>query len=106
MRPLHRRKPGSPVGVLPGARGGAAHAAGYFQRALACDPGHVLAGLSRAEALLAAGQKQPAIDQARRTLTTLDQPLRANASWLDAGHFPPEIDLFHGAWEHAAWSNV
>jgi hypothetical protein len=84
----------------------AEQAAGCFRRALASAPGHALAGLNLAEALMAVGQKEAAADQARRTLAVLNQPVSPDADWLDSGHFPPGFDLFRVEWERAAWANA
>src|SRR5581483_5783886 len=81
-------------------------APGYFERALACDPNHVMAGLNLAEALAQAGQKQCAIDQARRTLDVLSHLDKLSPDCLNAGHFPLGFDLFRVEWERAAWSNA
>jgi len=52
-------------------------AAGYFERAVACDPTHIMAELNLAEALAIFGQPQAAIERALRTLDVLNrQPER------------------------------
>jgi GT2 family glycosyltransferase/tetratricopeptide (TPR) repeat protein len=87
----------------------AAHrqAAGYFERALAADPGHVLAGLNRAEALARGAREAEAIRQARRTLAVLElwSP-NLDPAVRDAGHYPARFDLFRREWERAAWANA
>jgi tetratricopeptide (TPR) repeat protein len=85
-------------------------AAEHFGRAVECDPSHLVAGLNLAEALAAAGWAAPAVVQARRTLAALERRPVANPGalpgWLDAGHFPPDFDLFRVEWERAAWANA
>src|SRR5207247_8438328 len=76
-------------------------AAGYFLRALACDPQHAVAGLNAARALAASGQYQPAIDQARRTLSVLERATNLAPNWLQAPLFPPAFDALRVAWEKA-----
>ena len=53
-------------------------AAGYFERAVACDPTHVMAGLNLAEALAISGQPQAAIERALRTLDVLNRQSEGN----------------------------
>jgi len=86
----------------------AQRAAGHFRRALVHDPGHPLAGLNLAEALLAAGQREAAAEQAKTTLKALESPDAVGTSirWLDDPHFPPGYDLFRVEWERAAWSHA
>jgi GT2 family glycosyltransferase/Flp pilus assembly protein TadD len=98
--------------VQAGRRGGpvtatlAERAAGHFRRALACEATHVVAGLNLAEALVGLEQTQAAIEQARQTLALLEGPATWSAEVLDAGHFPPEFDLFRVEWERVAWANA
>jgi GT2 family glycosyltransferase/Flp pilus assembly protein TadD len=80
-------------------------AAEDFRHALAAQPAVVL-GLNLAEALALAGQRLPAIDQARRTLALLEQLPALSATDREAGHFPPRPDLFRGEWERAAWDHA
>jgi GT2 family glycosyltransferase/tetratricopeptide (TPR) repeat protein len=95
---------GQAGGPLPAAR--AEQATGYFRRALAHEPGHLVAGLNLVEALAATGQTSPAVEQARRLLAQLDRAGEARPGWLDAGHFPPGFDLFRVEWERAAWAHA
>jgi len=81
-------------------------AAGYFERAVACDPMHIMAGLNLAEALAVSGKQQASIEQALRTLDVLNRQPELDACSMDAGHFPLGIDLFRVEWERAAWSNA
>jgi GT2 family glycosyltransferase/tetratricopeptide (TPR) repeat protein len=98
--------------VQTGRRGGpvtaplAERAAVHFRQALACDPTHVVAGVNLAEVLVGLGQSQAAIAQARRTLALLEGPASLAPDVLDAGHFPPDFDLFRVEWERAAWANA
>jgi GT2 family glycosyltransferase/Tfp pilus assembly protein PilF len=84
----------------------AEEAAGYFTRALACDPAHIMAGLNRAEALAACGHHDETIEQAHRTLAVLDRRPGLSPQNLDAGHFPVAFDTFRVEWERAAWSHA
>jgi tetratricopeptide (TPR) repeat protein len=81
-------------------------ASGHFRRALGQQPSHVLAGLNLAEALVAAGQDQAALQQARRTLSIVDHRAKLDLISLDGGHFPPVYDLFRVEWERAAWEHA
>jgi GT2 family glycosyltransferase/tetratricopeptide (TPR) repeat protein len=83
----------------------AEQAAGYFRRALAHDPNHILAGLNLVEALVGLDQKPEAIDQAWRTLYVLDRTDAEHLPGLDDCHFPPAFDHFRVEWERAAWAN-
>jgi tetratricopeptide (TPR) repeat protein len=78
----------------------------HFRRAVANDPGHVVAGLNLAEALAATGQRQAAVDQARHTLVRLEQAAPLDPLVLDAGHFPAGLDTFAVEWERAAWGHA
>jgi GT2 family glycosyltransferase len=84
----------------------AEQAVGYFRRAVSCNPGHVMAGLNVAEALLGIGKKEEAVTQARKTLSALERSQNLDASVLDSGHFPPVFDPFRVEWERAAWLNA
>jgi glycosyltransferase involved in cell wall biosynthesis/Tfp pilus assembly protein PilF len=84
----------------------AERALGYFQRALACDPNHVLAALNVAEVLAAGGQAPAAVEQARRTLVLVEQLDALAPEVLDAGHFPVCFDPFRVEWERAAWAHA
>src|SRR5207249_4308600 len=81
-------------------------AAGYFQRAVACDPGHLLAGLSLALALDLCGQRQAAVEQARQTLQRLEWQATLPLSGFDAGIFPFGFDVFRVEWERCAWQHA
>src|SRR5439155_18702117 len=80
-------------------------AAGYLGRAVSCDPGHVLAGLSLALALNICGQRQAAIEQARRSLQRLECETTFQRNGLDAGAFPFGFDVFRVEWERCAWQH-
>jgi GT2 family glycosyltransferase/predicted Zn-dependent protease len=90
----------------PATAAGAARAAEYFARALAQQPGHVVAGLNLAEALVAAGQDRAAVQAARGALDRLDRAAELPPAVLEAGHFPPGFDLFRVEWEGAAWQHA
>jgi GT2 family glycosyltransferase/predicted Zn-dependent protease len=81
-------------------------AAAYFRRAVACDPTHIMAGLNLTEALAASGQRQPAVEEALRTLRQLDEQVVLNADQLNDLHFPLGLDAFRVEWERAALSNA
>src|SRR5438132_2156957 len=81
-------------------------AAGYFQRAVACDPGHLLAGLSLALALDLCGQRQAAIEHAQQTLQRLEWQATLPLSGFDAGLFPFGFDVFRVEWERCAWQHA
>jgi GT2 family glycosyltransferase len=81
-------------------------AAGHFQRALACDPGHAVAGLNLAEALLALRQTQAVKDVLRTVLAVLGSGSRLPAAVLESAHFPPGFDTFRVEWERAGWDNA
>jgi tetratricopeptide (TPR) repeat protein len=81
-------------------------AAGHFGRVLSAQPQHVLAGLNRAEALARAGRSAESIEQARQTLATLDGLADLDPAWLDAGHYPPNLDVFRVEWERALWQHA
>src|SRR4029453_1225050 len=72
-----------------------------FRRAVVAQPSHVMARLNLAEALAAAKQVQPAVDQARQALALL-QALTLD---VDALHFPLDYDVFRVEWERAAWNH-
>ena len=80
-------------------------AAGHFQRALACDPGHAVAGLNLAEALLALRQTEAARDVLRAVLALLGSGAPLPAAVLDSAHFPPGFDTFRVEWERAGWDH-
>jgi tetratricopeptide (TPR) repeat protein len=84
----------------------AAEAAKHFRRAVLCDPGHLLAQLNLAEALLAAGQSDAAARQARHALGLLRRGVSGNPAWLREAHFPPGFDTFRVEWERAGWQNA
>src|SRR5207249_1495946 len=84
----------------------AARLVGHFRRALDSEPGHVVAGLSLAEALRLAGRQDEAITQARATLADLERQADLDPRLLDAGRFPGGFDLFRIEWERAAWDNA
>jgi tetratricopeptide (TPR) repeat protein len=78
--------------------------AGRFHRAAVHPGGGPLAALNLVEILLALGQKQLALDGARRLLSQLDEPVTVQS--LDLPHFPPRYDFFRVEWENAAWQNA
>jgi GT2 family glycosyltransferase len=95
---------------------------GYFQRAVDNDPACVMARLNLVEALVTLDQKQAAVEQARRTLRTIETTIRENGEtervgaplaassllapgWLDDPHFPPGFDMFRVEWERTAWAH-
>jgi GT2 family glycosyltransferase/Tfp pilus assembly protein PilF len=81
-------------------------AIGCFRRAIACDPDYVVAGLNLVEGLLVSGQRDAAIEEARRVVAALDQEKRLPWGAVDACHFPAGFDLFRVEWERAAWSHA
>jgi glycosyltransferase involved in cell wall biosynthesis len=84
----------------------AAVAAECFRRALAREPGNVLAGLNLAESLAAAGQELAAGEAARRTLEQLQHhATRARHVW-EGLPWGRSFDIFHVEWERAAWANA
>ena len=96
---------GNPVGTrLP--RADAERGKACFQRALASDPNHLLAGLNLTETFIVLGEIQPALEQARRTLSLLDQPGLIDTRVWEAGHFPPCFEYFRVGWEQAAWRHA
>jgi GT2 family glycosyltransferase len=84
----------------------AAVAADHFRRALACLPGHAVAGLNLAEALDAAGENLAAIDAARRALEFLQRDGGLDAASLDEPLFARGFDFFRVEWERAAWAHA
>jgi GT2 family glycosyltransferase len=83
----------------------------YFQRAVALDPTHAVAGLGAAEALAIAGQKDEAIAAARKVLDGLADEGQGGRpqglpGWLNAPTFPPRYDHLRVEWEKAAWENA
>jgi GT2 family glycosyltransferase/predicted Zn-dependent protease len=85
-----------------------AQAAGHFRRAVACEPGHVLARLNLAEALWGAGRTPEALDQARQALAVLDRAAGRGAlpAWSQEAHFPPGFDFFGVEWQRAGWDHA
>jgi tetratricopeptide (TPR) repeat protein len=82
------------------------HALRHFHRALASDPGNLLAGLNLAEALAGAGQQSEAAARARQTLTVLRQS-GADGPWVRFGiPYPIELTHFRAEWERAAWRHA
>jgi tetratricopeptide (TPR) repeat protein len=87
-------------------------AAGYFRRALAAEPRHVLAALNLAEAFVVVGDRTGATESARRALAVLEQEAddlarpRPQPAWPDEGRFPPEFDWFRIEWERVAWEHA
>ena len=81
-------------------------AAEHFGRALDADPGFDLAALFRAEALSAAGRRQPAVEQARRALELLDRGGTLDGMNGDVLPFPTGLTHFRAEWERAAWKNA
>jgi hypothetical protein len=81
-------------------------AANAFQDAWGADPRHVVAGLNLAEILVALGQREHAVEQARRTLAVLDDLGELPEMVLEAVRFPSGYDVFRMEWERAAWRNA
>jgi tetratricopeptide (TPR) repeat protein len=80
-------------------------AAACFGRALACEPGNVMAGLNLVECLVLQGASEQAVERARGVLersAISDQP----SAIQDGPHFPLQFDLFRVEWERAAWENA
>ncbi|TMQ30236.1 MAG: tetratricopeptide repeat protein, partial [Planctomycetota bacterium] len=81
----------------------------YFHQAVQQDSNHLMAGLNLVEALVKAGQYQPAIDQALQVLTAIpgasedsspghtlavDSSSAGSASLRETPHFPTGFDFF------------
>jgi len=84
-------------------------AAQGFQKAFACDPRHLVAGASFAQALVRLGQREFAMDQARRVLRMLSQTeAMADLSDLVLAAPVPELEFtpLREAWERAAFENA
>ena len=84
-------------------------AAQSFQKAFACDPRHLVAGASFAQALVGLGQQEFAMDQARRVLRMLSQTEAMNElSDLVLAAPVPELEYtpLRQAWERAAFENA
>jgi glycosyltransferase involved in cell wall biosynthesis/Flp pilus assembly protein TadD len=77
-----------------------------LEQAVWHEPGHVVAGLNLAEALLVAGAKQRALEQAGKTLRTLYEAGGVPTVGLDAPRLPTGFDPFRVEWERAAWANA
>src|SRR5262249_36237570 len=73
-----------------------------FQTAWQSDPRHVVAGLNLAEVLALVGQRDQAIEQARRTLAMLETIKALPSKSLDAARVPTDYDSFRAEWEKAA----
>ncbi len=84
-------------------------AAQCFQKAFACDPRHLVAGASFAQALVRLGQAEFAMDQARRVLRMLSQTeTMTDLSDLVLDAPVPELEFtpLRQAWERAAFENA
>jgi glycosyltransferase involved in cell wall biosynthesis/tetratricopeptide (TPR) repeat protein len=81
-------------------------AAAAFGRAADLDLGHAVAGLSRAEALIALGRDADAAKAARRGLDALELVTALSGNALDAPRFPATFDAFRVAWERAGWETA
>jgi glycosyltransferase involved in cell wall biosynthesis len=77
-----------------------------FRRALASQPGYVLAGLNLAESLAAAGQELAATEAARRTLELLQRHAAPEPHVWDGLPWGRSFDVFQVEWERAAWDNA
>jgi len=88
----------SPAGVLGEV------AAEFFRRALAVQPGFVLAGLNLAEALEAAGRRAEAVETARRTLEAVHRAVELDPASLEGLPLCQAFDSLHVEWERAAWA--
>lgn len=84
----------------------AGRAVACFQQAADVAPDHPLVALNFAESLVGFGQRQEAIAQARRALALCVDPKPLRPEYLEAGHFPPMLDLFRIEWERAAWAHA
>jgi tetratricopeptide (TPR) repeat protein len=72
-----------------------------FRKAVAADTTHFVAALNLVEALAELGESALATEGARHVLVDLDRGL--DPRFLDAPHFPPQIDAFRVEWERAAF---
>jgi len=70
-----------------------------FERVLEVEPDHLLAGLNRAEALVLAGRKEEAVQQARQTLLNLERSGGLSPDHLDAFHYSAGFGTFRVEWE-------
>lgn len=82
---------------------GASQSLAHFRQAIECDAGHLLARLNLAEALIGAGQQDPAVTVLRHLLDLLDRNAGDDNSLSNAPRFPFSFDLFRADWEAAAW---
>jgi GT2 family glycosyltransferase/Flp pilus assembly protein TadD len=80
--------------------------AGYFGRAVECDPTHVVARRNWAEALAASGRREEAVGQAQQALALVDRDEPIQRAILDAVAYPPAFDFFRVEWERAAWRHA
>lgn len=71
-----------------------------WRKVTSADPGHLLAQLNVAEALLLTGQAEPAAAQARHTLALLEQ--EAQPRPLEGAHLPFGFTPFRVEWDRAA----
>jgi tetratricopeptide (TPR) repeat protein len=87
----------------------------HFHRTVQLEPAHLMARLNLAEALALTGQKEQAIEQARRAWHGLEERVSRRGAenteepvpiLSDVPHFPPTYDFFRVAWEQAAWSHA
>jgi len=81
-------------------------AANQFQNAFICDPRHVIAGASLAELLVRLGQKEFAIDQARRVLALLDHADDLGDLFIEAPLPHTDFSFLRMAWERAAFEHA
>jgi GT2 family glycosyltransferase/tetratricopeptide (TPR) repeat protein len=92
-------------GRMPAAALG--HVAGeMFRRALAAEPGFVVAGLNLAETLDGAGRRPEALEVARQTLDLLRRAPELDPASVDAMPLCQAFDAFHVEWERAGWKTV
>lgn len=94
------------LALLYAARGEYVVAAEQLQQLLKTDPGHLLAGLYRAESLARAGRGADAVAQARQTLAVLDATEQLDLPSLNAPPYPPGRTVFAIEWDRAAWQHA
>ncbi len=84
----------------------AAEALPSLQTALRLAPHSSVACLSAAEALVLAGERRVALEQARQGLDLLAGSAELSSDDLEWLPFPPAFDTLRVEWERAAWSNA
>lgn len=81
------------------SKGNLVAAIGAFEQAIACDPQHVVAGLSLVECLLAQGRKEDATKLAHSTLRKLTASTPLPTTVLNASRIPAAFHYYGAAWE-------